>query len=213
MDAYRSFADFEAARGMVFRNISSIEESNQWKRLERDMWSKYKVTVFNSKMPALKTIFSSDSLFLEAEQFYNNRKLNEARANYELIRSLYPDNEAAYKKATFEIATIDNENESYNNAESEYRVYYSLWPTDPNSEKALFSRAFVLSENLKNDSLALPLFKDFITKYPKSELKESVEWLIKNIESNGKLAQELVEKISKIEETDSLGSISDKKAE
>jgi len=70
-----------------------------------------------------------------------------------------------------------------------------------------------LSENLKNDSLALPLFKDFITKYPKSELKESVEWLIKNIESNGKLAQELVEKISKIEETDSLGSISDKKAE
>jgi hypothetical protein len=40
-----------------------------------------------------------------------------------------------------------------------------------------------------------------------------VEWLIKNIESNGKLAQELVEKISKIEETDSLGSISDKKAE
>ena len=39
MDAYRSFADFEAARGMVFRNISSIEESNQWKRLERDMWS------------------------------------------------------------------------------------------------------------------------------------------------------------------------------
>ena len=57
------------------------------------------------------------------------------------------------------------------------------------------------------------ILKEFITKYPKSELKESVDWLIKNIESNGKLAQELVEKISQSEATDSLGSISNKKAE
>ena len=212
-EAYRSFANFEAARGMIFRNISSIEEKNQWKRLEKEMWSKYKVTVFNPKMPSLKTILSSDSLILQAENDYNHRKLNEARANYELIRSIYPDNEAAFKKATFEIATIDNELENYHDAESEYRVFYKLWPNDPDSEKALFSRAFVLSENLKKDSLSLPLFKEFITKYPKSELKESVDWLIKNIESNGKLAQELVEKISQSEATDSLGSISNKKAE
>lgn len=211
---YRSFADFNAARGRVFKNISSIEDKNQWKRLEKNMWSKYKVTVFNSQMPSLKTILSSDSLVLEAENLYKKRQLNEARANWELIRSIYPENEALFKKATFEIATIDNELEHYDNAESEYRVFYKLWPNDSDSEKALFSRAFVLTENLKQDSLALPLFKDFLVKYPKSELKESVEWLIQNIESNGKLAEELVKKISQSEEpTDSLGSMPEKKAE
>jgi hypothetical protein len=212
-EAYQSFANFDAARGMIFRNISSIEEKNQWKRLEKEMWSKYKVTVFNPTMPPLKTILSSDSLILQAENDYNRRKLNEARANYDLVRSIYPDNEVVFKKATFEIATIDNELENYTDAESEYRVFYKLWPNDPDAEKALFSRAFVLSENLKRDSLALPLFKEFISKYPKSELKESVDWLIKNIESNGKLAQELVEKISQSETTDSIGSVSNQKEE
>jgi hypothetical protein len=65
------------------------------------------------------------------------------------------------------------------------------------SEKALFSRAFILHENLKQDSAALNLFREFKTEYPKSELMESVDWLIKNIESKGKLAEELLEKIAK----------------
>jgi hypothetical protein len=38
-----------------------------------------------------------------------------------------------------------------------------------------------------------------------------VDWLIKNIESNGKLAQELVEKISQSETTATIGSVSNQK--
>lgn len=210
-ESYRSFANFESARPMIFKNIASIEERNQWKRLEKEMWSKYKVSVYSDKMPALKTILSSDSLIFEADSLYKERQLSEARANWELIRSIYPDNEALFKQATFEIATIDNETENYEAAESEYRVFYSMWPSDAAAEKALFSRAFVLNENLKRDSLALILFKDFRVKYPKSELKESVDWLIKNIESNGRLAEELVEKISQTEIIDSLSPTSNKK--
>lgn len=210
-ESYNSFSNFETARSMIFKNIASIEERNQWKRLEKEMWVKYKVTVYNDKMPSLKTILSSDSLVLEADSLYKNRQLNEARVNWELIRSIYPDNEDLFKKATFEIATIDNETENYQAAESEYRVFYSIWPNDPAAEKALFSRAFVLNENLKRDSVALSLFKEFQVRFPKSELKESVDWLIKNIESNGKLAEELVEKISQAETIESYDSTSTKK--
>ena len=42
---------------------------------------------------------------------------------------------------------------------------------------------------------ALEIFELFLKKYPNSELKESVNWLVQNIKNNGKLASELLEKI------------------
>ena len=59
----------------------------------------------------------------------------------------------------------------------------------------MFSRGFILTENMHKDSLALGVFEEFKKLYPKSELNESVDWLVQNIKSNGKLADELMKKI------------------
>ena len=37
--------------------------------------------------------------------------------------------------------------------------------------------------------------EDFQKRFPKSELKESVDWLVENIKSDGKLADDLMKKI------------------
>ena len=55
----------------------------------------------------------------------------------------------------------------------------------------------MLEENLNRPQDAVMVYRQFLKKYPKTELSESVEWLLKNIENNGKLAKELIEKIEK----------------
>ena len=65
------------------------------------------------------------------------------------------------------------------------------------AEKALFAKGFMLEENLNRPQDAVMVYRQFLKKYPKTELSESVEWLLKNIENNGKLAKELIEKIEK----------------
>ena len=70
-----------------------------------------------------------------------------------------------------------------------------VWPDAPETEKVLFSLGFVLSENLKKNDRALEVLEDLQKRFPKSELKESVDWLVENIKSNGKLAEDLMKKI------------------
>ena len=52
-----------------------------------------------------------------------------------------------------------------------------------------------MTENMHKDTLALEVFDEFKKLYPKSELTESVDWLVNNIKSNGKLADDLMKKI------------------
>ena len=113
------------------------------------------------------------------------------------LRTLYPSDDTLASRATFQIAQVENEQEGYDVAQKEYRAFYSMWPKSPDAEKAIFTRGFILHENLKQDSAALAVFRDFAAKYPKSDLMESVNWLIKDIESKGKLGAELLDKISK----------------
>jgi hypothetical protein len=54
---------------------------------------------------------------------------------------------------------------------------------------------FILSENLNRNDQALEVLEDFQKRFPKSELKESVDWLVENIKSDGKLAEDLMKKI------------------
>jgi len=56
-------------------------------------------------------------------------------------------------------------------------------------------QGFVLNENLKQNDRALEVLEDFQKRFPKSELKESVDWLVENIKSDGKLADDLMKKI------------------
>jgi TolA-binding protein len=93
------------------------------------------------------------------------------------------------------MAQIESENENFLDAEGDYNAFYNMWPNSPNAEKAMFSRGFMLNENLGMNDKALEVLEAFLQKYPNSELKESAQWLVDNIKSNGKLADDLMKKI------------------
>jgi TolA-binding protein len=133
---------------------------------------------------------AADSLYTQA------KSLDKAYLAWSGIRERYMDIDSVAKKATFELAHIYSDREDFDKAQREYRAFYRTWPDSPDAEKAMFSRGFILNENLHKNDEALKVFEEFKKTYPKSDLMESVDWLIQNIKSNGKLADDLMKKIA-----------------
>jgi outer membrane protein assembly factor BamD (BamD/ComL family) len=88
---------------------------------------------------------------------------------------------------SFGIAQIYIEQERYQQAMAEYRRVSYLYPESPNNYKALFMVGFIQAEHLRTDSAAVRSFEQMLAKYPKSDLSDDADWMIRNIRSGGKL--------------------------
>ncbi len=196
-ERYEKYADFTSAEPEVFKMIFQSERNAWFGRFRSDLHKVDRIHVYDTTFLPLADPYSKDSLLRAADTSYKTRNLAAAEEAWEHLRMLYPADDSLFARATFQIAQLENENEHFDAAQHEYRAFYSMWPKSPDAEKAIFTRGFILHENLKQDSAALAVFRDFAAKYPKSDLMESVNWLIKDIESKGKLGAELLDKISK----------------
>lgn len=193
-------SDIDSIKVLVFEGAMGNFSRNWFERYRRDLFQKYPVTVYDSAFLPRTDPFSVRDLEVRADSFYNARTLSGAHLTWERIRALSAFDDSLFRRAVYELAKIDGEREKYDAANREFAAYFAMWPNSPDAEKALFNRAFILHENLKKDSLALPLFEEFLAKFPQSDLRESVDWLVRDIRSGGKLAEELLEKISRQEE-------------
>jgi TolA-binding protein len=160
-----------------------------------DAWNKAKVSLYVDSITLLPQDKSLESAVQKLDSLYQMQKLDLALTGWRNMRNRYPENDSIMKKATYEIAHILSDKNDFDRSQREYRSFYRIWPDDPNAEKAMFSRGFILTENMHKDSLALEVLEEFKTKYPKSELTESADWLIENIRSGGQLADDLMKKI------------------
>ena len=187
---------FEQARKNVFGDVLSQYRTNRWDREVVLAWSTAKVDLFADNITLLPQEWSVDLAMNSADSLYTKAKnVDKAYLAWTGIRDRYVSLDSVARKATFEIAHILSDKEEFDKAQREYRAFYMTWPESPDAEKAMFSRGFILSENMHKDSLALETFSEFKKLYPKSELNESVDWLVSNIKSGGKLADDLMKKI------------------
>ena len=188
--------DYEQAKKDVFGNVLSRYRFNRWDKEVVLAWSKAKVDLFADNITLMPQEWSVELAMNSADSLYTKAKdIEKAYVAWTGIRDRYVDIDSVARKATFEIAHILSDKEDFDKAQREYRAFYMTWPESPEAEKAMFSRGFILTENLHKDSLALETFDAFKKLYPKSELKESVDWLVNNIKSGGKLADDLMKKI------------------
>lgn len=192
-DATCSGMTYDQCVGRIYTLRKNEVKQYTVQRLLTDSYGNVAVHIYNQdgfeKVPATL----SEKIYATIDSLKNaNGKIN---MEYRKLMWAYPENDSMFQNAVFDMAQVHNDYEDFTSAEKEYYAYYRMWPESENSEKAMFSRGFILSENLKKDSLALEVFREFVAKYPNSELKESAEWLAKNIESNGKLSEDLLKKI------------------
>ena len=145
--------------------------------------------------PEYKPELVADVLLKKADSLFKANNRSAAIETYRKLQMAYADVDSLLEKATYEMALAQSENEDFKSAEAGYYAFYSIWPESPNAEKAMFSRGFILNENLGMNTRAQVVLEEFLQKYPNSELKESAQWLVDNIKSNGKLADDLMKKI------------------
>ena len=182
-------------RKQVFSNrIHGLRQARK-ERIEAEVWANAKVSMFRKDIVVNRPAAGAAAMAHEADSLYQARNYDAAIEKWKKVRDFYPENDSLYAKATLQIAQIESEAEQYNFSEAEYNVFYKMWPDSPEAEKALFSRGFILNENLHSDTLALAVLEEFQQKYPNSELKKDVDWLVDNIKSGGKLAEDLMKKI------------------
>lgn len=158
-------------------------------------WGKVKVTFYNTQWESLCAQKGLDYYWQKARGFVETQNL---KAFFEIMDNLiqaYADDDSVMQKVILEMAQVQSDNQLFDDAEKNYEAFYTIWPEHPEAEKAMFSRGFVLNENLHKDKEALQVLEAFCKKYPKSELKESAEWLVADIKSSGKLADDLMKKI------------------
>ena len=146
-------------------------------------------------MPEKHWGMNGQQLLAFADSLYAANELDKVLWDFSLLRTLEPQNDSLYAVATFRLGQLHSDREEYDESLREYTAFLQMFPEHPLAEKALFAKGFIYDENLKQPEKALEIFELFLKKYPNSELKESVNWLVQNIKNNGKLASELLEKI------------------
>lgn len=187
---------YDQAVPKIYYKRNEEVRNDQIKRAAAEIYSKASVYFYGDDVPEYDVPTLSEKMMARADSLYKAGERTRAFYVYRDVMYTFAENDSLFQKVAYEMAQIQNENEEYLDAEAEYYAFYRMWPENENAEKAMFSRGFILTENLGMDSVALEVFREFQAKYPNSELKESADWLVKNIESNGKLAEDLLQKIN-----------------
>lgn len=187
---------YDSAVPQIYYHRQEEVESARIKRVSAEVYNKVSAHFYGEDVPQYNVPTVADKMLARADSLYKAGNRSKAYYVYRDVMYAFPDDDALFQKVAYEMAQIQNESEEYLDAEAEYYAFYRMWPENENAEKAMFSRGFILTENLGMDSVALEVFREFQAKYPNSELKESADWLVKNIESNGKLAEDLLQKIN-----------------
>ena len=177
---------------MNFRGLRTARKEAK----DANVWANANVLLYKKDLPVKQgESLTPEALIQAADSLYKARAYDASIEKWKKIRDIYPEVDSLYALATYQVAQVEAEAEMFSFAEAEYNAYYRMWPDSPDAEKAMFSRGFILNENLHKDSLALEVLEEFQAKYPNSEMGKDVSWLIDNIKSGGKLAEDLMKKI------------------
>lgn len=156
----------------------------------------YKETLFGDSWSQTKLLrlAHADSLYQAKGHTLEVDDIGLAIYEWSEIMAIF-DDEATFADMIYNTAKAQDEYENYDLSIKEYWAFIKMFPDDPRVEQAMFSLGFLLDEQKHSKQNALYIYKRFLEKFPKSEMRESVEWLAKNIETQGKLADELMKKI------------------
>lgn len=187
---------FDESMANIYSKSNTLIVQSLGKRFAAEAYTKASTHYYGIEPLKYEPATQLDKMMAHADSLTQAGKVLEAYYAYRDVMYTFPENDSLFQVVAYAMAQVQADDESFLDAEGEYYAFYRMWPENENSEKAMFSRGFILAENLKKDKAALEVFREFLAKYPKSELRESADWMVKNIESEGKLAEDLLQKIN-----------------
>ena len=186
---------YEEAVPQIVASLESKARLNEKTVSDMDAWNKANVFFVDSSKAGLVPITTGEGFLALGDSLARGQKFDAAVVAYRRVIDFFAQRDTLFRMAVYNMAQVYSDAQKFNDAVKCYEVFLKIWPDAPEVEKAMFSLGFFLSENLKQNDQALEVLEDFQKRFPKSELKESVDWLVENIKSDGKLAEDLMKKI------------------
>lgn len=187
--------DLASCRGELVNKYSANYGMNYVRMKQLESWNKVRSSFFDPQWETMCPKTIPQDILDKAAESRKSGNFEKSVKLYEIVLRTFAGEDSVFQKTMLELAQAYADVGRYDESEKNYEAFYTIWPEHPEAEKAMFSRGFVLNENLHKDKEALRVLEAFCKKYPKSELKESAEWLMADIKSSGKLADDLMKKI------------------
>jgi TolA-binding protein len=177
---------YDESRFDIFQNLKGTAFARADERMLERLKREFQVVILEPALLEPKITNPQES-YKTAQNLHYDRKLDQALELYQRLRDQFPKVESLQDSVCFGMAQIYIEQEKYQQALAEYRRLSYLYPKSSNNYKAMFMVGFIYAEHLKNDSSAVKSFEKMLVQYPKSDLSDDADWMIRNIRSGGKL--------------------------
>ncbi len=177
---------YSESKYRIFNNIRNRFITKPLENFVNSLKKKYQVKVLDSNYIKNEQLNSAEE-FKKAHAFHLDRKLHKAIEQYDLVRTSFPEKLGLQDSVCRAKAQVLVELERFQEALTEYRRLLYLYPESANNYKAKFMIGFILAEHLKQEPAAVVVFKELLEKYPKCDLADDADWMIRNIESGGAL--------------------------
>ncbi len=174
----------------MFQNIKGEAAAKADEQILARLKKQFHVEILDPSLLPSKPKSPNDK-FKQAQNLHYDRKLDLALVIYKELRSQFPEMKGLQDSICFGMAQIYIEQENFSAALAEYRRLSYLYPESADNYKAQFMLGFIYAEHLKQDSSAVRAFETMLQKYPKTDLSDDADWMIRNIRSGGKLMPQL----------------------
>jgi len=177
----------EAAANILFNSI--LENSPSWERISE---VKPQITeTFSSSDAYIQSL--GEALFQNVDNTGINRTAAMKYVNAcEAYGLAYPGNTEKTPDYLFKAAEVAKSIRTFPKSLSIYDWILDKYPNYEKTPTSLFLKGFIIENNLKDDKMAKDIYNEFLSKYPKHDLADDVEFLIANL---GKTDQEILEMI------------------
>lgn len=186
---------FEEAESEVINSLRFKANMNAKLAANMEIWNKTNVFFYDQSKASIAPVTTAEGFVALGDSLARNQNFEAAITAYNRVINLFAYRDTLFRSAVYNLAQVYTDAQNYKRSAETYEAFLQVWPDAPEAEKAMFSLGFILSENLNRNDQALEVLEDFQKRFPKSELKESVDWLVENIKSDGKLAEDLMKKI------------------
>jgi tetratricopeptide (TPR) repeat protein len=189
LDMFRKDSNFlpiDSVRGEVFNELRTTLDGRGRDRIDSVLKARYHYQQ-SPAAPHANTTLSPKAILDSARTKHDSRSQADAERLYRQVESNATAPDSLRAQALFQLGQLYGEQTNYLRSLEAYRTVLARYPKSSEAYKAQFMIAFTYSEYLKIDKIAVGEYQKVKDNYPKCDLFNDADWMIRNIKSGGAL--------------------------
>ncbi|MEN9308515.1 MAG: hypothetical protein RL173_2447, partial [Fibrobacterota bacterium] len=181
-----TFEPYDSVRTRVYGDLRGSLDEKGRDRIDSVLKARYEFKLLPAA-PQVAADLPFAAAFDSARANHDRRTLDMAEKLYHQVERDAKAPDSVRAQALFQLGQLYGEQQNYPRSLNAYRSVLLQFGKSNEAYKAQFMIAFTYSEYLKNEKAALSEYGKMLTNYPKSDLTDDADWMIRNIKSGGAL--------------------------